>query len=180
MAHATLGTGGRMDQPAVSVPTRWGGLAFLLVVGSAWHFVHAATGRSTLLGLVAPVNESVWEHTKLVAIPMLVWAVLVGWRTRRVPAALVAGTAGGSVGAVLMVAGYYAYVAVLGTGWFPMDLVLFVACALVALAVFERTICPASRVPRLLAVALAAAELAVFGALTLAPPDWPLFVPGVR
>lgn len=180
MAHATLGTDARPRESAGTGPGRWSGLAFLLVVGSAWHFVHAATGASALVGLIAPINESVWEHTKLIAVPMLLWAAVVGWRARRLPAALVAGVAGGLVGVILMLAGYYGYVAVLGFGWFPMDLVLFVVCALAALLVFERALARAGAAPSALAFALVAAELAAFGALTLAPPDWPLFVPGVR
>jgi hypothetical protein len=180
MAHATLDTDRQAEESAVGTPARWSGLAFLLVVGSAWHFVHAATGASVLVGLVAPVNESVWEHTKLIAVPMLLWAGLVGVRTHRPAAALAAGAASGTVGAALMVAGYYGYVAVLGSGWFPMDLVLFVVCALAALVVFDRALSPAGRIPPVLALALVAAELALFGALTLAPPEWPLFVPGVR
>jgi hypothetical protein len=180
MARTALGTGPHAGETAARGPSRWSGLVFLLVVGSAWHFVHAATGESTVVGLVAPVNESVWEHAKLIAVPMLLWAAFVGVRTRRLPAALVAGAAAGLVGVILMIAGYYGYVAVLGSGWFPMDLVLFVVCAFAALVTFERALPRAARVPPVLAAAVVAAELAVLGALTLAPPDWPLFVPAAR
>lgn len=188
---STVGRGdaGGVLHPAVdSAPSRvrdprpapawWAGLLFLLVVGSAWHFLHAATGGSDLVGAVAPVNESVWEHTKLVAIPMLLWAAIVGWRTRRLSSALVGGVAGGVVSTVLMILGYDAYVAVLGHGWFPMDLVLFTVCAVAALGVFERV--RRARVPAWLAAVLVAGELAIFAALTFAPPDAALFVPHPR
>lgn len=188
MAPATSGTGREAEVIRSRVPAPWVGVVFLMVVGSVWHFVHAASGDSALVGLVAPVNESVWEHTKLIAFPMLMWAAIVGWRTRRLSAAFVGGVAGGLVGTVLMVVGYYGYVAMLGSGWFPMDMVLFALCALVALAVFEHVrvlrapapIAPARVDSPLVASALVAVELAIFAALTVAPPDWPMFVPGVR
>jgi len=181
MAHATSHSSrtGRPEPPAAPrAPAPWLGAVALVAVGTAWHFVYAASGDSPVVGLVAPINESVWEHTKLIAIPMLMWAALVGWRTRALPAALRAGVAGGSAGIVLMVLGYYGYVAVLGSGWFPMDLVLFVLCALAALSMFERVRVLPAGTP--LAVALVALELAALAALTVAPPDWPLFVPGAR
>lgn len=115
-----------------------------------------------------------WEHTKLVAIPMLLWAALVGWRTRRMPGALIAGVAGGVVGAVLMVVGFYSYVALLGAGSLPMDLALFLLCALAALAVFEPL--RHRRVAAWAAWLAVSVELAVFAVLTVAPPDLPMFV----
>jgi len=166
------------DVQRAAAPAGWIGLVFLLGLGSAWHFVHALSGESRLVGLIAPVNESVWEHAKLIAIPMLLWAAVVGWRTRGLPSALAAGVAGGVVGTGLMIVGYYGYVAVLGFGWFPLDMVLFLACAVAALAVCERVRRRPASAP--LAAALVAAELAIFAALTVAPPDWPVFVPGVR
>lgn len=42
------------------------GFVLVAVVGTLWHFVYDLSGGSWLVGLVAPVNESVWEHTKLV------------------------------------------------------------------------------------------------------------------
>jgi succinate dehydrogenase hydrophobic anchor subunit len=40
---------------------------------SAMHFVYAVSGKIAVIGLLAPVNESIWEHQKLAFIPMLVW-----------------------------------------------------------------------------------------------------------
>jgi len=40
---------------------------------SVMHFVYELSGKLAVIGLFAPVNESVWEHQKLAFIPMLLW-----------------------------------------------------------------------------------------------------------
>ena len=43
---------------------RWGSL-FIIVVGFLLHYLYDWSGRSNLVAILAPVNESVWEHLKL-------------------------------------------------------------------------------------------------------------------
>ena len=38
---------------------------FVIIFGAALHFMYEWTNYSPLMGLFAPVNESVWEHLKL-------------------------------------------------------------------------------------------------------------------
>lgn len=52
------------------------GLLFTLIVGTLLHFVYQWTDSSWLAGIFAPVNESSWEHLKLVFTPMLLISVL--------------------------------------------------------------------------------------------------------
>ena len=46
------------------------------LLGTLLHFTYRWSGCNPLIGLIAPVNESVWEHMKLLFFPMLpVWTV---------------------------------------------------------------------------------------------------------
>lgn len=46
----------------------------IVIFGSVWHNVYKINQNNYIIGLVAPVNESVWEHTKLIIYPiLLVW-----------------------------------------------------------------------------------------------------------
>ncbi len=58
--------------------TRWIllGIPFLFMLGSPMHFVYEWTGRASIVGIIAPVNESIWEHLKLAFWPMLVWWII--------------------------------------------------------------------------------------------------------
>ena len=52
------------------------GAVFIVLAGSALHFVFAWTGGWRPVALVAAVNESIWEHLKLAFWPGFFWALL--------------------------------------------------------------------------------------------------------
>lgn len=49
------------------------GIPVLFVIGFFMHNIYEWSGNSTIVGIFAPVNESVWEHLKLTFWPMLIW-----------------------------------------------------------------------------------------------------------
>jgi len=49
------------------------GIPVLFFVGSLFHNLYQLSGKNPLVGLIAPVNESVWEHTKMVVLPLILW-----------------------------------------------------------------------------------------------------------
>ena len=54
------------------------GISFLIasLLGTLFHFVYEWSGDNFFVGLFFPVNESTWEHLKLVFIPILLVSVL--------------------------------------------------------------------------------------------------------
>lgn len=51
------------------------GIIFTVAAGILSHFVYEWSGENLILGFFFPVNESTWEHMKLVFFPMLVYSV---------------------------------------------------------------------------------------------------------
>lgn len=51
------------------------GLLFVLAAGNLLHFVYDWTGQSPVVGALAAVNESVWEHMKLLTTPWVLWSI---------------------------------------------------------------------------------------------------------
>ena len=49
------------------------GVPVLFLVGTLCHFVYHLSGELFLVGLFVPVNESVWEHLKMVLWPTILW-----------------------------------------------------------------------------------------------------------
>ncbi len=56
-------------QIVISIP-------LLFIIGFLLHFVFDITGKIKVVGLISPVNESVWEHLKLTFFPIVVWWLL--------------------------------------------------------------------------------------------------------
>ena len=52
------------------------GLLFVGILGTLFHFVYDWCRQSRLIGLFVPVNESTWEHMKLLFIPMLIYIAI--------------------------------------------------------------------------------------------------------
>lgn len=59
----------------LSQPEKWLllGVPALSIIGSIMHFVYDVTGHIALIGIFAAVNESIWEHLKLILFPMIGW-----------------------------------------------------------------------------------------------------------
>ena len=51
-------------------------IPILFLFGASFHFLYEISGNNFLVGLIAPVNESVWEHTKMVVVPIILWRSL--------------------------------------------------------------------------------------------------------
>jgi len=56
-------------------PEKWImlGIPCLFVIGAVFHFLYNICGGFPIVGLIAPVNESVWEHLKMVVWPIIGW-----------------------------------------------------------------------------------------------------------
>ena len=51
------------------------GFLFVSILGTLLHFVYDWTGENSFIGLFVPVNESVWEHLKLIYFPYTIYAI---------------------------------------------------------------------------------------------------------
>ena len=52
------------------------GILVLFVVGSLFHFLYSLTGECFIVGLFVPINESIFEHTKMVVLPIFIWGFI--------------------------------------------------------------------------------------------------------
>jgi len=52
------------------------GLVWGILASFVFHFLYELTNNNKLVGLIAPVSESVWEHGKLLVFPFLIFAIV--------------------------------------------------------------------------------------------------------
>lgn len=49
---------------------------FIFILGSLLHFAYDFSNQNFFAGLIAPINESIYEHTKLAFSPTILWYIL--------------------------------------------------------------------------------------------------------
>jgi hypothetical protein len=115
------------------------GFVFVLIFGTLAHFVYEWTDENFVVGLFVPVNESTWEHMKLVFFPMLVYGAFMDNRlSKSYPCLLPALCIGMLVGTWLVAILFYSYSGILGFNVLALDLAVFVVSVLVAFWVAYR------------------------------------------
>ncbi len=156
---------------------RWIGILFVLTAGTLSHFLYEWSGKNFIIGLISPVNESVWEHMKLIFFPMLFFALTVVCRYRNtLPCAACALSTGILTGTLLIPVLFYAYTFVAGKDLFFMDIAIFMISALIGFWISSKMInsChrnPTCVVPRFLVLLL----LLCFLLFSYAPPNLSIF-----
>lgn len=160
---------------------RWqiGGFLFTAAAGTLLHFLYDLSGESSFFAAVSAVNESVWEHMKLLFVPMFVVTLaemtVFGdryrcfWRVKLL---------GILVGLLLIPVIHYTYTGVLGMriGW--LDIATFYVAAAAAYVLETKLLPRCSRPSGMLelgAMILVWALAFLFLFMTYAPPEIPLF-----
>ena len=154
------------------------GFLFTAVMGTFLHFLFDLTGGSVWASLFSAVNESIWEHMKLLFYPMVTVALAeylfwgkdweCFWCVKLI---------GILVGLAIIPVMYYTYTGVLGASadWFNIA-IFFIAAGLVywlEAKLFQTGFnCP---IPSALPVAVIALIAVAFTILTFVPPHIPLF-----
>lgn len=153
------------------------GAVGVIVVGVLMHFAYDASGGQQAVAAFAPANESVWEHLKMVLLPVVaLGAVESRWvldRPRLWWAKLVeVVAASGSI-----VAFFYTYTGALGVhSLVAVDISSYLAAVAGGQWLSHRIISGGSRTAPLALSATCLALLVLgFGVLTFEPPHLPLF-----
>lgn len=109
----------------------------LCVVGTLWHFLFGVTGNTYLFGLVAPVNESLWEHGKLGLGATLMLLVVDGIRLHKLGGRLplVSRAAGLIVMNTFIIVIFLIYTWILSTNILALDIFLYYTACYVAVMV---------------------------------------------
>ena len=112
------------------------GILSVSLLGTLLHFTYRWSGRNPLIGLIAPVNESVWEHMKLLFFPMLLFGL---WSLKGETDAcrISAFHAGLLMGTLLMPVLYYSYTSALGHSILAVDITIFYICVIAAFLIYR-------------------------------------------
>lgn len=105
----------------------WIAALITLIAGTLLHFVYEFSGYSSAVGLFAPVNESTWEHLKLLLTPVFLlgiaeWAIYGKNYKNFFPALFISVPAG----MLAVTASFYTYTGIIGRNFMIADIMTFV------------------------------------------------------
>ena len=159
------------------------GIPVLFIIGSLMHFAYDWSGESTIVGIFAPVNESVWENLKMTFWPMLIWWFLgyfILSKRSTISAAqwFVSCSVAEIVCPLVIVSFYYTYTGALGIESLILDIFsLFLGMAtgqLMALHVYKYAKHTTYLLPY--AIVILVLMALAFTIFTFCPPHIPLFI----
>lgn len=157
---------------------QFSGFIFTSVMGTLLHFIYDWSGHNLIFAPFSAVNESIWEHMKLLFFPMFIFSLIESrYFSKQYVNFWCAKLAGIVLGLTLIPVLYYTYTGILGVSadWFNITIFFLAAAAAYILETWllkqSGTVCISSRVVLLLLCIIALA----FAVLTFVPPSIPLF-----
>lgn len=107
------------------------GILWTLVLGTLSHFFYQWSHENMLIGLFSPVNESVWEHLKLLFFPALMYMLIEQKAMgKAMPGLLGKNLLGLFAGLLVMPLLFYGYTAFSGKSILLVDIGIFCVCVL--------------------------------------------------
>lgn len=98
-----------------------------LFLGTLLHFTYEWSGESSFVGIFSAVNESVWEHLKLVFYPMILMAILEYFYLQNISNNyLEAKTIGIFCAMSFIIMTFYTYTGIVGTDFAVINIIIFI------------------------------------------------------
>lgn len=151
---------------------------FVVALGIFLHFAYELSGENPIVGLFALVNESIWEHLKLVFFPMLVltlWDMFTNQRNNL--CFLPARTLATLSGMVFVVVVYYTVTGILGFQTAALNIFIYLLGVLTVFVVEKKLQHRCNLISVKLAIVLWILFIILFVIFTIAPPALGIFIP---
>ena len=149
-------------------------------LGTFFHFLFDLSGENGIIGLFTPVNESVWEHLKLLFFPFVISMAAEYYIYGKEAYNFFSSKATGlTVGLFSIVTNYYLTIGAFGINNMAVNIIIFVSAVLMAYAVsyirMLKTPKFAGGIYEKAAIGIILAILILFAIFTYFPPHIPLF-----
>lgn len=103
------------------------GIILTIIFGTLLHFTFEWSGNNPIVGIFSAVNESPWEHLKLLFWPMLLYGLALYFFTgKRYANYFPALTIGILTGMIFILTLFYTYSGIVGDNFLVMDILTFV------------------------------------------------------
>ena len=149
---------------------------FVMVLGTLLHFTYKWSGNNVIVGIFSPINESIWEHLKLMFFPMLI-TIIIGYlyKGKDVDNYLSSKVIGTVVMISFTIVFYYTYSGILGTNYTGVDVSIFFIAVALGQYVSYKLMKTKFHGNNIIAIITLLALLLCFVVFTFFPPNIALF-----
>ncbi len=152
------------------------GFLWTAVLGTLLHFTYEWSGQNSFVGLFSAVNESIWEHMKLLFFPSASYALITyPFMRKSSPPYLTACAFAVLTGMAVQTSAYYIYSGVIGKDIPWVNIALFYSCAALIWILSYKWSCRKWNTGSLWGLAVISAVSVLFFWFTSDPPDIGIF-----
>lgn len=149
---------------------------FIMILGTLLHFTYEWSNNNVLVGTFSAINESTWEHLKLIFFPMLITLVIgyiyIG---KNIPNYLCAKVLGIIVAILFTIIFFYTYTGIIGTNFAIIDISSFFIAVVLGQYVAYQKMQSKSSCNNLIAIIILLVLYLCFLIFTFFPPHIALF-----
>lgn len=149
---------------------------FVCILGTLLHFTYELSGENQLVALFSAINESVWEHLKLLFFPMLLSTIIgyfcIGKNTNN----FLCGKALGIITSMLfIVIFFYTYTGIIGKSIVFVDIASFFVAVILGEYIAYKLITKKFKCNNMIGIGILVILLVCFVVFTYFPPNLGIF-----
>ncbi|QVK17553.1 hypothetical protein KHQ81_11935 [Mycoplasmatota bacterium] len=155
------------------------GTIFIILFGSLLHFVYEWSGNNPLVGIFGAVNESTWEHLKLLFWPALLFSIVEYiFLDKDYNNYITAKAVSFYLGIFLIISLFYTYTGIIGENCLFMDIAIFIISVIISqyigykIMTSDKDVSKQVNIISLIAIVILIFAFVIF---TFDPPKIPLF-----
>ena len=154
------------------------GFIFVSIIGTVNHFVFEWSNENVIVGIFTPINESSWEHLKLLFLPYLVFAIIQYFFFGKNKSLAFSKAIGVIVGMTTILSIFYTYTGIIGKNIDAVNILSFFIGVSVAFLVdskMQKSNTFDDLYYNVIGISLFVLLTIMFVLFTFAPPLIPLF-----
>lgn len=148
----------------------------IFVLGVIFHFIYDWSKNNVFVGIISPVNESIWEHLKLIYIPMVITIIINRiFIKEKNEKYICAKTKGIFMGMFFIIVFYYTYSGVIGTNIDKINILSFFIATIIAEYYTYKNIIKNKPCNKIMTILFLILTFSIFIIFTFEPPNINLF-----
>lgn len=153
-------------------------IIFAIALGTLWHYIFDLTNNNRFVAYICPVNESIWEHLKLLFYPVLILSIVELILVRTKSNFIISRSLGLLTGLLSIIVLYFTYSGIIGENYTFVDITIYVVSIFITFGVsgmIKDSRISRSTIMSILCIIIIIAFIVLFSIFTYKPPHIDLF-----